>query len=121
MTVLWIRNFTLRIRIRLFVEFRMGMVKIMKLPLLLMVFVDVYIHFRIWIRIRNPRVTDPDQKKVPDPWGSGSISTTVQHGCGPGPLLHQNDPASFRLRNTCDQNELLRNGTRKTRVYRHWY
>jgi hypothetical protein len=40
---------------------------------LLMVFVNVYIHFRIWtrIRIRNPRVTDPDPAKVPDPCGSG--------------------------------------------------
>jgi hypothetical protein len=26
----------------------------------LMVFVNVYIHFRIWTRIRNPRVKDPD-------------------------------------------------------------
>jgi hypothetical protein len=31
----------------------------MKLPINLMVFVNVYIHFRIWTRIRNPRVTDP--------------------------------------------------------------
>jgi hypothetical protein len=48
------------------------MVKITKLPLF-MVFGNVYIHFRIWarIRIRNPRVTDPDLAKVPDPCGSG--------------------------------------------------
>jgi hypothetical protein len=41
-----------------------------------MVFVNVYIHFRIWtrIRIRNPRVTDPDLAKVPDPCGSGSTT-----------------------------------------------
>jgi hypothetical protein len=41
----------------------------MKLPLFLMVFVHVYIHFRIWTRIRNPRVTDqdPDPAKVLDP------------------------------------------------------
>jgi hypothetical protein len=46
----------------------------MKLPLFWMVF--VYIHFRIWTRIwiRNPRVTDPDQAKVPDPCGSGSTT-----------------------------------------------
>jgi hypothetical protein len=43
-----------------------------KLPLFLMVFVDVSIHFRTWTRIRNPRVTDPDPAKVPDPCGSGS-------------------------------------------------
>jgi hypothetical protein len=46
----------------------------MKLLLFWMVFVDVYIHFRIWIRIRNPGVTDPDPAKVQDPCGSGSIS-----------------------------------------------
>jgi hypothetical protein len=50
----------------------------MKLPLFLMVFVNVHNHFRIWtrIRIRNPRVTDPvpDPAKVPDPCGSGSGS-----------------------------------------------
>jgi hypothetical protein len=39
----------------------------MKLPLFLMVFVNVYIHFRIWTRIRNPRVTDPDPAKDPAP------------------------------------------------------
>jgi hypothetical protein len=41
-----------------------------------MVFVYVSIHFRIWtrIRIRNPRVTDPDPAKVPDPCGSGSTT-----------------------------------------------
>jgi hypothetical protein len=32
-----------------------------------MVFVNVYIHFRIWTRIRNPQVTDPNPLKVPDP------------------------------------------------------
>jgi hypothetical protein len=46
----------------------------MKLPLFLMVFVNVYIHFRIWIRIRNSRVTDLDLAKVPDPCGSGSTT-----------------------------------------------
>jgi hypothetical protein len=39
----------------------------MKLPFFLMVFVNVHNHFRIWTRIRNPRVTDPDPAKVPDP------------------------------------------------------
>jgi hypothetical protein len=39
----------------------------MKLPLFLMVFVNVYIHLLIWTRIRNPCVTDPDpQHWVPD-------------------------------------------------------
>jgi hypothetical protein len=49
----------------------------MKLLLFLMVFVNVFINFRIWtrIRIRNPRVTDP--AKVPDPQGSVSGSTTL--------------------------------------------
>jgi hypothetical protein len=51
----------------------------MKLPLFLMVFVNVYIHFRIWIRIRNPRVTDPDPAKVPDPCGSRSTTLTGSH------------------------------------------
>jgi hypothetical protein len=46
----------------------------MKLPPFLMVFVDVYIHFRIWTRIRNPRVTDPGPTKVTDPCGSGSTT-----------------------------------------------
>jgi hypothetical protein len=32
-----------------------------------MIFVNVYIYSRIWIRILNPRVTDPDPAKVPDP------------------------------------------------------
>jgi hypothetical protein len=51
----------------------------MELPLFLMVFVDVSIHFRIWtrIRIRNPRVTDPDPAKVPDPCGSGSTTLPI--------------------------------------------
>jgi hypothetical protein len=51
----------------------------MKLPFFWMVFVYVHIHFRIWTRIRNPRVTDPvpDPAKVPDPCGSGSGSTTL--------------------------------------------
>jgi hypothetical protein len=46
----------------------------------LMVFVIVYIHFRIWtrIRIRNPLVTDPDPAKVSDPdpqhWSNVSVS-----------------------------------------------
>jgi hypothetical protein len=44
----------------------------MKLPLFLMVFLTVYIHFRIRTRIRNPQVTDSDPAKVPDPCGSGS-------------------------------------------------
>jgi hypothetical protein len=36
----------------------------------LMVFVNVYIHFRIWtrIRIRNPRVTDPEKVSDPQHW-----------------------------------------------------
>jgi hypothetical protein len=46
----------------------------MKLPLFWMVFVNVYIHFRIWTQIRNPRVTDTDPAKVPDPCGSGSTT-----------------------------------------------
>jgi hypothetical protein len=46
--------------------------KVVKLPLFLMVFVNVYIHFRIWTRIRNSRVSDP--AKVPDPSGSGSTT-----------------------------------------------
>jgi hypothetical protein len=33
----------------------------------LMVFVNVHIHFRLWTLIRNSRVTDPVQAKVPDP------------------------------------------------------
>jgi hypothetical protein len=43
----------------------------------MMVFVNVYIHFRIWTRIRNPRVRDPDPAKVPHPCRSGSGSTTL--------------------------------------------
>jgi hypothetical protein len=43
-------------------------------PLFLMVFANFYIHFRLWTRIRNPRVTDPDPAKVPDPCGSGSTT-----------------------------------------------
>jgi hypothetical protein len=35
--------------------------------LLLMVFVNVYVLFRILTRILNPRVTDPDPAKVVDP------------------------------------------------------
>jgi hypothetical protein len=45
------------------------MVKIMKLPLFMMGFVNVYIHFRIWTRIRNPEIrqkfrilADPDSQ-----------------------------------------------------------
>jgi hypothetical protein len=30
----------------------------------LILFDNVYIHFQIWTRIRNPRVTDPDPAKV---------------------------------------------------------
>jgi hypothetical protein len=43
----------------------------MKLTLF-MVFLTVYIRFRT--RIQNPRVTDPDPTKVPDPCGSGSTT-----------------------------------------------
>jgi hypothetical protein len=39
----------------------------MKLPLFLMVFLIVYILFRIWTWILNNRVTYPDPAKVPDP------------------------------------------------------
>jgi hypothetical protein len=46
----------------------------MKLLLFLMVFVHVYINFQIWIRIRDPRVTDPDPAKVTDPCESGSTT-----------------------------------------------
>jgi hypothetical protein len=48
----------------------------------LMDFVNVYIHFQIWTRIRNPRVRDPAPAKVPDPCGSrsGSGSTTLIEG-----------------------------------------
>jgi hypothetical protein len=42
--------------------------------LLFMVFVNVYIYFQIWSRIRNPRVTDPSTAKVPDQCGSGSTT-----------------------------------------------
>jgi hypothetical protein len=42
--------------------------------LLWMVFVNVYIHFRIWARIQNPRVMEPDPAKVTDPCGSGSTT-----------------------------------------------
>jgi hypothetical protein len=58
----------------------------MKLPLFLMVFVNVHIHFRIWIRIRNPRVTDP--AKVPYPCGSGSTTLVV-----PEALINFSSPA----------------------------
>jgi hypothetical protein len=71
----------------------------MKLPLFLMVFCNVHIHFRIWTRIRNPRVTDPvpdpDPAKVPDPWGSGS-------GSGSGsttlsiPVLYNSKPTILK-------------------------
>jgi hypothetical protein len=49
--------------------------------LLFMVFVNVYIYFRLWtrIRIRNPRVTDSDPAKVTDTCGSGFESTTLAH------------------------------------------
>jgi hypothetical protein len=46
------------------------MVKIIKLSLFLMVFVN----FQIWTRIRNPRVTDPDPAKVP---GSTTLLTAT--------------------------------------------
>jgi hypothetical protein len=47
----------------------------MKLPLFI-VFIYVFIHFRIWTR--NPRATDP--AKVPDRCGSGSttLAATAQ-------------------------------------------
>jgi hypothetical protein len=47
--------------------------------LVYIVFVNVYIHFRILtrIRIRNPRVMDPDPAKVTDPCGSGSTTLYV--------------------------------------------
>jgi hypothetical protein len=49
----------------------------MKLFPFLMVFVNVYIHFQIWTRIRNPRITDRDLAKVPDLFGSGSTSLQI--------------------------------------------
>jgi hypothetical protein len=49
--------------------------KTMKLLPFLMLFVNVYIHFRILTRIRNPLVPDP--AKVPDPCGSGSTTLNV--------------------------------------------
>jgi hypothetical protein len=48
-------------------------VKSMKL-LFFIGFVNVYIHFRIWTRIRNSRVTDPGLAKVTDSYGSGSTT-----------------------------------------------
>jgi hypothetical protein len=42
--------------------------------LLFMVFVHFYIYLWIWTRIRNPRFTDSDPAKVPDPCGSGSTT-----------------------------------------------
>jgi hypothetical protein len=53
------------------------MVKIIKLLLFLMVLVYVYIYFQKWIRIRNPRVKDPDPTNVTDPCGSRSTTLTV--------------------------------------------
>jgi hypothetical protein len=50
------------------------MVKIIKLLLFSTVFVNVYIHFRIWTRIRNPRITDPDTAIFTDSCGSGSTT-----------------------------------------------
>jgi hypothetical protein len=50
----------------------------MKLPLFLIVFLTVYIHFWIRTRIRNPRVMDPDPAKVPDPSGSGSTTLLIK-------------------------------------------
>jgi hypothetical protein len=68
----------------------------MKLPLFLMVFVNVYIHFRIWTRIwiRNPRVTDPDPAKVPDPCGSGS--TTLSEPICSLPQSRETIPLSIK-------------------------
>jgi hypothetical protein len=42
----------------------------------MVVFDNVYIHFRIWtrIRIRNPRCVVPDPAKFTDPYGSGSTT-----------------------------------------------
>jgi hypothetical protein len=51
----------------------------MKLLLFLMVFVNVYIHFLIWTRIRSSRVTDPDTAKVLDPCGSGSTTLELNY------------------------------------------
>jgi hypothetical protein len=57
----------------------------------LMVFVNVHIHFRLWTRIRNPRVTDPvpDPAKVPDPCGSvsGSRTLCLTAGCSSSRIL----------------------------------
>jgi hypothetical protein len=65
--------------------------------LLFIVFVNVYIQFRIWIRIRNPRFMDLHPAKVTDPCGSRSTtlslstddkSTYRRHiGANPAPLL----------------------------------
>jgi hypothetical protein len=54
------------------------MVEIMKLPLFLMVSVNIHIYFWICTPIRNPRVTDPDPAKVPDPCGSGSTTLVLR-------------------------------------------
>jgi hypothetical protein len=54
-----------------------------------MVFVDVYIYFRIWTRVRNPRVTDPDPAKVPYPCGSGS--TTLENRPGSANSRHSKE------------------------------
>jgi hypothetical protein len=54
-------------------------IKIMKLLLFFMFFVNVYIHFRVWTWIRNPRVKDPDLAKVTDPGGSGSTTLITRH------------------------------------------
>jgi hypothetical protein len=75
----------------------------MKLPLF-MVFCNVHIHFRIWTRIRNPLVTDPDPAKVPDPCGSGSTTLDFRplvffhQTIPPGPLIHGLEPFCIWLR-----------------------
>jgi hypothetical protein len=51
-----------------------------------MAFANVYIHFRMWTGIRNPRVTDPDKDvtKVRDPCESGSTTLNVGIGIDSG-------------------------------------
>jgi hypothetical protein len=44
----------------------------MKLLFFLKFFANVYIYFRIWTRIRNPRVTDPDPRN-----SSGSTTLLI--------------------------------------------
>jgi hypothetical protein len=75
-SVLWNRNFSLRIRILLATSLGFE-TDILPNKITFQTILKINERIWPWIGIRNPGVTDPDLAKVPVPCGSGSSILTI--------------------------------------------